>query len=37
MMISVNGVELSDEAVYAEMQYHPADDAGAAQREAAVA
>lgn len=37
MPISVNGVEIPEAAIYAEMQYHPAPDAAAAQREAAVA
>ena len=37
MAITVNDVEIPDEAIYAEMQYHPAADAEAAQRDAAVA
>jgi peptidyl-prolyl cis-trans isomerase C len=36
-MISVNGVAIPDEAVFAEMQYHPARNAGLAQRQAAEA
>jgi peptidyl-prolyl cis-trans isomerase C len=35
--ISVNGVEITDAAVHAEMQYHAAPDVATAQREAAVA
>lgn len=37
MTITVNGVTIPDSAVHAEMQYHPARDATAAQRQAATA
>jgi peptidyl-prolyl cis-trans isomerase C len=37
MTISVNGVAISDAAIHAEMQYHPARSVAAAQREAAQA
>jgi peptidyl-prolyl cis-trans isomerase C len=35
--VRVNGIEISDAAVYAEMQYHPAPTAAEAQRQAAEA
>lgn len=36
-MLAVNGIEISDEAVAAEMQYHPAESADDARRQAAEA
>lgn len=37
MTVRINGVEISDAAVYAEMQYHPAPTAAEAQHQAAEA